>query len=141
MTGGKTQHVVNFRHFVCLLTRGCSMSQVRDTIGLKARMMTSGFVSPLIYLFCVAFMFRQSLSKDGTGGPRLTWSLQLMIPKAQKGRLFSHISKEGIPSPSQSLLLWGQGYSTPLAKTCLCVLPHQPQGCTSMEELGRTGLL
>lgn len=143
MTGGKTQHIVNFRHFVCLLTQGCGVSQVRDTIGLNAQMMTSGFVSLLMSLFCVAFMFRQSLSKGGTGGPRLTWSLQLMIPKAQKGHLFSHTSKEGIPtapSPSQSLLLWGQGCSTPLAKTCLCVLPHQPQGCASMEELGRTGL-
>lgn len=107
--------------------------------GLNAQMMTSGFVSLLMSLFCVAFMFRQSLSKGGTGGPRLTWSLQFMIPKAQKGRLFSHTSKEGIPtapSPSQSLLLWGQGCSTPLAKTCWYVLPHSPRGVPAWRSPG-----
>ena len=142
MTGGKTQRVVNFRHFVCLLTQGCGVSQVRDTAGLNAQMMTSGLCfAPRIFVLCRLHF--QAVSKGGAGGPRLTWSLQLTIPKAEKDRLFSHTSKEGIPaspSPSQSLLWWGQRCSTLLAKARLCVLPHQPQGCTSMEESGRMGL-
>lgn len=99
MTGGKTQHIVNFRHFVCLLTQGCGVSQVRDTIGLNAQMMTSGFVSLLMSLFCVAFMFRQSLSKGGTGGPRLTWSLQLMIPRLRRAIYFPIHPRKGFQLP------------------------------------------